>query len=70
MGDAVIFALLFMTYSIMVGNTAGGPTGRELFSLDNAALETVFCWSAARPSASLRSPRATATAARCSAGWL
>ena len=42
MGDAVIFALLFMTYSIMVGNTAGGPTGRELFSLNNAALETVL----------------------------
>ena len=25
MGDAIIFALLFMTYGIMVGNTAGGP---------------------------------------------
>ena len=25
MGDAVIFGLLFMTYGIMVGNTAGGP---------------------------------------------
>ena len=24
MGDAIIFALLFMTYGIMVGNTAGG----------------------------------------------
>ena len=42
MGDAVIFALLFMTYGIMVGNTAGGPTGRVLFSLDNVALETVL----------------------------
>jgi cytochrome o ubiquinol oxidase subunit 3 len=27
MGDAVIFGLLFMTYGIMVGNTAGGPSG-------------------------------------------
>jgi cytochrome o ubiquinol oxidase subunit III len=42
MGDAVIFSLLFMTYGIMVGNTAGGPTGRELFSLNNAALETAL----------------------------
>jgi cytochrome o ubiquinol oxidase subunit 3 len=42
MGDAVIFGLLFMTYSIMVGNTAGGPSGRALFSLNNAALETAL----------------------------
>jgi len=42
MGDAVIFALLFMTYAIMVGNTAGGPAGRTLFSLNNAALETAL----------------------------
>jgi cytochrome o ubiquinol oxidase subunit III len=42
MGDAVIFGLLFMTYSIMVGNIAGGPSGRTLFSLNNAALETAL----------------------------
>ena len=42
MGDAVIFALLFMTYGIMVGNTAGGPTGKQLFSLNNAAIETAL----------------------------
>jgi cytochrome o ubiquinol oxidase subunit 3 len=42
MGDAVIFALLFMTYGIMVGNTAGGPAGKALFSLNNAALETIL----------------------------
>jgi cytochrome o ubiquinol oxidase subunit 3 len=42
MGDAVIFALLFMTYGIMVGNTAGGPAGKTLFSLNNAALETAL----------------------------
>jgi cytochrome o ubiquinol oxidase subunit 3 len=42
MGDAVIFGLLFMTYGIMVGNTAGGPSGRTLFSLNNAALETAL----------------------------
>ena len=42
MGDAIIFALLFMTYAIMVRNTAGGPTGKMLFSLNNAALETAL----------------------------
>jgi cytochrome o ubiquinol oxidase subunit 3 len=42
MGDAVIFGLLFMTYAIMVGNTAGGPSGKTLFSLNNAALETAL----------------------------
>ncbi|MPZ34156.1 MAG: cytochrome o ubiquinol oxidase subunit III [Rhodospirillales bacterium] len=42
MGDAVIFALLFATYAIMIPGTAGGPTGRQLFSLNNAALETLL----------------------------
>lgn len=42
MGDAVIFGLLFMTYGIMVNNTAGGPAGAALFSLNNAALETAL----------------------------
>jgi len=42
MGDAVIFALLFMTYGVMVGNTAGGPAGKALFNLNNAALETAL----------------------------
>jgi len=42
MGDAVIFALLFATYVIMVKNTAGGPGGKALFSLNNAAIETAL----------------------------
>jgi cytochrome o ubiquinol oxidase subunit 3 len=42
MSDAAIFALLFMTYGIMVGNTAGGPSGKALFNLNNAALETAL----------------------------
>jgi cytochrome o ubiquinol oxidase subunit 3 len=42
MSDAVIFALLFMTYGIMVGNADGGPTGKSLFSLSNAAYETAL----------------------------
>jgi cytochrome o ubiquinol oxidase subunit 3 len=42
MSDAIIFALLFATYAVMLGNTAGGPTGKELFSLERAASETAL----------------------------
>jgi cytochrome o ubiquinol oxidase subunit III len=42
MSDAIIFALLFATYVLMVGNTAGGPAGKELFSLPRAAGETAL----------------------------
>lgn len=42
MSDAVIFALLFMTYGIMSASTAGGPTGKALFNLNNAAIETAL----------------------------
>ncbi len=42
MSDAVIFALLFATYAVMVANSAGGPTGKTLFSLPNAAAETAL----------------------------
>ena len=33
MTDAIVFALLFATYVVMIRGTAGGLTGRELFSL-------------------------------------
>jgi cytochrome o ubiquinol oxidase subunit 3 len=42
MSDAVIFALLFATYVVMLGNVAGGPTGKELFSFERAAGETAL----------------------------
>jgi cytochrome o ubiquinol oxidase subunit 3 len=42
MSDAIIFALLFATYVVMLGNTAGGPTGKGLFSLTRAAAETAL----------------------------
>jgi heme/copper-type cytochrome/quinol oxidase subunit 3 len=37
MSDAIIFSLLFATYAVMLQNTDGGPTGKTLFSLPNAA---------------------------------
>lgn len=42
MSDAIIFALLFATYLVMLDNTAGGPTGKQLFSLERAASETTL----------------------------
>jgi cytochrome o ubiquinol oxidase subunit III len=42
MSDAIIFSLLFATYLVLVKNTAGGPSGKELFSLPRAAGETLF----------------------------
>ncbi len=42
MSDAVIFALLFMTYASMSQSFAGGPTGRELIGLGNAFYETTL----------------------------
>jgi cytochrome o ubiquinol oxidase subunit 3 len=41
MSDAIIFALLFATYAAMVGRTAGGPSGPELFDIGNAFVETM-----------------------------
>jgi cytochrome o ubiquinol oxidase subunit 3 len=42
LSDAILFSALFATYAVLHGNTAGGPTGRELFSLPTVALETGF----------------------------
>jgi cytochrome o ubiquinol oxidase subunit 3 len=42
MSDAVIFACLFATYLVMVGNTAGGPGPKDVFELDRAAAETAL----------------------------
>lgn len=42
MSDAILFALLFATYAVLVANTAGGPSGKELFSLTNAFFETML----------------------------
>ncbi len=42
MSDAIIFACLFATYLVMVGNEAGGPTGKDVFSLERAAGETAL----------------------------
>lgn len=40
LSDIVMFSAFFATYAVLVGATAGGPTGAELFDLRNAGIET------------------------------
>lgn len=42
MSDAIIFALLFGTYGLMLPATAGGPGPRELYDFKSISLETAL----------------------------
>jgi cytochrome o ubiquinol oxidase subunit 3 len=42
MTDCVLFASLFATFAVLRGNTAGGPSGQELFSLPFVLTETMI----------------------------
>ena len=42
LSDIVMFSAFFAAYAVLVGETAGGPSGRELFNLSNVAIETAF----------------------------
>lgn len=42
MSDLITFALLFATYIVMLGGTAGGPGPQELFEIKSAFLETML----------------------------
>ena len=41
LSDMVMFSALFAAYAVLSGNTAGGPTGAELFNLHNVFIETM-----------------------------
>ena len=41
LSDFVMFSALFAAYAVLAGNTAGGPTGPELFNLRNVFIETM-----------------------------
>ncbi|MBV9563398.1 MAG: cytochrome (ubi)quinol oxidase subunit III [Bradyrhizobium sp.] len=41
LSDMVMFSALFAAYAVMLGNTAGGPTGAELFNIRSAFIETM-----------------------------
>jgi cytochrome o ubiquinol oxidase subunit III len=42
LSDIIMFSAFFASYAVLVGQTAGGPTGHDLFDLKNAAIETGF----------------------------
>jgi cytochrome o ubiquinol oxidase subunit III len=42
MTDLLMFSVLFAAYAVLHGNTYGGPSGRELFSLALALTETLL----------------------------
>jgi cytochrome o ubiquinol oxidase subunit III len=41
LSDMVMFSALFAAHAVLRGNTAGGPTGAELFNLRNVFIETM-----------------------------
>src|SRR5260370_20567258 len=41
LSDMIMFSALFAAYAVLAGNTAGGPTGAELFNLRNVFIETM-----------------------------
>ncbi len=40
LSDIVMFAAFFATYAVQSGATNGGPSGKDLFDLNNVAIET------------------------------
>jgi cytochrome o ubiquinol oxidase subunit 3 len=41
LSDFILFSGLFAAYAVLSSNTAGGPTGAELFNLRNVFIETM-----------------------------
>jgi len=41
LSDMIMFSALFAAYAVLSGNTAGGPTGAELFNIRNVFIETM-----------------------------
>jgi len=42
LSDIVMFSCFFAAYAVLLGQTAGGPSGAQLFNLPNVAVETAF----------------------------
>lgn len=41
LSDIIMFSALFASYAVLSGQTAGGPSGRELFELRHVGVETL-----------------------------
>src|SRR3979411_533558 len=67
LSDMVMFSAFFATYAVLLGQTAGGPTGRDLFDLRNVAIETAFLLASSFTCglASIADDHASAFAVRC-----
>src|SRR5208283_4987461 len=42
LSDIIMFSAFFATYAVLSRETAGGPSGKDLFNLTNVAIETAF----------------------------
>src|SRR6266404_6930166 len=42
LSDMVMFSAFFASYAVLAAQTAGGPSGLDLFDLRNVAIETAF----------------------------
>jgi cytochrome o ubiquinol oxidase subunit 3 len=42
LSDIIMFSAFFASYAVLSGETAGGPSGHDLFNLRNVAIETAF----------------------------
>jgi cytochrome o ubiquinol oxidase subunit 3 len=42
LSDIVMFSAFFASYAVLAGNTNGGPGGRQVFDLQNVAIETAL----------------------------
>jgi cytochrome o ubiquinol oxidase subunit 3 len=42
LSDIIMFAAFFATYAVQSSATAGGPSGKDLFDLNNVAIETAL----------------------------
>ena len=41
LSDIVMFSAFFAAFAVLSGNTAGGPSGRQLFDMNEVAAETI-----------------------------
>jgi cytochrome o ubiquinol oxidase subunit III len=41
LSDMIMFSALFAAYAVLSGNTAGGPTGADLFNMHSVFIETI-----------------------------
>src|SRR4051812_13399 len=42
LSDFILFAAFFAAYAVLSAQTAGGPSGRDLFEFQNTQLQTAF----------------------------